>query len=58
MKDDAEIFAEAEHAARAGATRYGMVLSGRGPLSSARETREPIRGGGGWPIEVCLSVGS
>ena len=31
MKSEAEILAEAEHAARAGATRYCMVLSGRGP---------------------------
>ena len=31
MKGDDAIFAEAEKAARAGATRYCMVLSGRGP---------------------------
>ena len=31
MKSDEEIFAEAENAAKAGASRYCMVLSGRGP---------------------------
>ncbi len=37
MKSDEAILAEAEPAAKAGATRYCMVLSGRGPdASSAR----------------------
>ncbi|HVP28948.1 MAG TPA: biotin synthase BioB [Myxococcota bacterium] len=59
MKSDEEIFAEAEHAARAGATRYCMVLSGRGPtLERTRKLAELIRGvKQRWPIEVCLSVG-
>ena len=59
MKSDEEIFAEAEHAARAGATRYCMVLSGRGPtLERTRKLAELIRGvKQRWPVEVCLSVG-
>jgi biotin synthase len=59
MKDDAEIFAEAAHAARAGATRYCMVLSGRGPtLERTKKLADLIRGvKERWPIEVCLSVG-
>jgi biotin synthase len=59
MKDDEEIFAAAEHAARAGATRYCMVLSGRGPtLERTRKLADLIRGvKQRWPIEVCLSVG-
>jgi biotin synthase len=59
MKSDEEIFAEAERAARAGATRYCMVLSGRGPtLDRAQKLAELIRGvKERWPIEVCLSVG-
>ena len=59
MKSDEEIFAEAENAARAGATRYCMVLSGRGPtLERTRKLAERIRGvKSRWPIEVCLSVG-
>lgn len=59
MKSDEEIFAEAERAALAGATRYCMVLSGRGPtLERAQKLAELIRGvKERWPIEVCLSVG-
>jgi biotin synthase len=59
MKSDDEIFAEAEHAARAGATRYCMVLSGRGPtVERTQKLAELIRGvKERWPIEVCLSVG-
>lgn len=59
MKSDEEIFAEAEHAARAGASRYCMVLSGRGPtLERTEKLAELIRGvKQRWPIEVCLSVG-
>jgi biotin synthase len=59
MKSDAEIFAGAESAARAGATRYCMVLSGRGPtLERARRLGELIRQvKQRYPIEVCLSVG-
>lgn len=59
MKRDEEIFAGAEKAARAGATRYCMVLSGRGPTLERTQkladlVREVKRR---WPIEVCLSVG-
>ena len=59
MKPDDAIFAEAEAAARAGASRYCMVLSGRGPtLAATRRLAEVIRGvKQRFPIEVCLSVG-
>jgi biotin synthase len=59
MKSDEEIFAEAERAARAGATRYCMVFSGRGPtLERTRKLAELVRGvKQRFPIEVCLSVG-
>ena len=59
MKSEAEILAEAEHAARAGATRYCMVLSGRGPtLETTRRLAAIVRKvKERWPIEVCLSVG-
>jgi biotin synthase len=59
MKSDAEILAGAERAARAGATRYCMVLSGRGPtLERTRRLAELIRSvKARFPIEVCLSVG-
>ena len=41
MKSDEEILAEAERAVRAGATRYCMVLSGRGPtLERTRKLAE------------------
>jgi biotin synthase len=59
MKSDEEILAEAERAARAGASRYCMVASGRGPslertrrlAALVRKVKERV------PIEVCLSVG-
>jgi biotin synthase len=59
MKSDQEILAGAEQAARAGATRYCMVLSGRGPtLERTRRLAEVIRSvKARYPIEVCLSVG-
>jgi biotin synthase len=59
MKSDEEILAGAEQAARAGATRYCMVLSGRGPtLERTRRLGELIREvKQRYPIEVCLSVG-
>jgi biotin synthase len=59
VKPDAEILAEAEKAARAGATRYCMVLSGRGPsLERTRHLAGLVREiKTRWPIEVCLSVG-
>lgn len=59
MKSEAEILAEAARAAEAGATRYCMVLSGRGPtLSTTRELAALVRKvKERHPIEVCLSVG-
>jgi biotin synthase len=59
MKPDEAIYAEAEAAVRAGASRYCMVLSGRGPsLAATRRLAEVIRGvKQRFPIEVCLSVG-
>jgi len=53
------VLAEAEAAARAGATRYCMVLSGRGPtLKTTRELAGLVREvKERFPIEVCLSVG-
>jgi biotin synthase len=59
MKGDEAILAEAEAAARAGATRYCMVLSGRGPtLERTRKLAGLVREiKTRWPIEVCLSAG-
>lgn len=59
MKSREEILAEAERAARAGATRYCLVLSGRGPtLERTRELAEIVREvKQRFPIGVCLSVG-
>jgi biotin synthase len=59
MKGDADIVAEAERAARAGATRYCMVLSGRGPtLDRTRELAGLVREiKSRFPIEVCVSCG-
>jgi biotin synthase len=59
MKGDAEILAEAENAARAGASRYCMVLSGRGPtLERTRKLAAIIRTvKERYPMEVCLSAG-
>ncbi|MEO2237103.1 MAG: biotin synthase BioB, partial [Candidatus Poseidoniia archaeon] len=59
MKSEAEILAEAEAAARAGASRYCMVMSGRGPtLAGTRRLAEIVRKvKQQYPIEVCLSVG-
>ncbi|CAG0951473.1 biotin synthase [Myxococcaceae bacterium] len=59
MKTDEEVFAEAENAARAGATRYCMVLSGRGPtLERTRKLALLIRRlKDRYPIGFCLSVG-
>jgi len=59
LKSDEEIFAAAERAAEAGASRYCMVLSGRGPtLERTRKLAELIRGvKQRYPIEVCLSAG-
>jgi biotin synthase len=59
MKSDEEILAGAERAARAGASRYCIVLSGRGPtLEGTRRLANVVRRvKDAWPIEVCLSVG-
>jgi len=59
IKSDAEIFAAAEHAAQSGASRYCMVLSGRGPtIARTRKLASLIRElKNRYPIEVCLSAG-
>ena len=59
MKPEAEILAEAEAAARAGASRYCMVMSGRGPtLATTRKLADLVRKvKSEHSIEVCLSVG-
>jgi len=59
IKSDAEIFAAAEHAAKSGASRYCMVLSGRGPtIERTRKLASLIRQlKDRYPIEVCLSAG-
>jgi len=59
MKSEQEILAEAEAAVRAGASRYCMVLSGRGPsLEHTRRLAALVRRvKERFPIEVCLSVG-
>jgi len=59
LKSETEILAGAERAARAGATRYCIVLSGRGPtLARTRELAAIVRRiKERFPIGVCLSVG-
>jgi biotin synthase len=59
MKSDDDILAEAAAAASAGASRYCMVLSGRGPsLERTRKLADLIRRvKQRHPIEVCLSAG-
>lgn len=59
IKPEKEILEEAERAAKAGATRYCMVLSGRGPSTrTARKLAGTIRKvKQAFPIEVCLSAG-
>jgi biotin synthase len=59
MKPDEEILAGAENAARAGASRYCMAFSGRGPtLERTRKLADLIRQmKERYPIEVCLSAG-
>jgi len=59
IKSDAEILAEAERAARAGASRYCMALSGRGlSLERSRKLGGLVREiKSRWPIEVCISAG-
>jgi biotin synthase len=59
MKSDEQILAEAESAAKSGASRYCMVLSGRGPtVDRAKRIGGLVREiKSRWPIEVCLSAG-
>ncbi|MEE3331234.1 MAG: biotin synthase BioB, partial [Myxococcota bacterium] len=59
MKSDDEILAEAEAAAKSGATRYCMVMSGRGPtVAGTKKLADVVRKvKEKYPIEVCLSVG-
>ena len=59
MKSDEAIFAEAERAAKAGAVRYCMAMSGRGPsVEGARKLAGLIRSlKSRYPIELCLSIG-
>ncbi len=59
MKTDDEIFEEAERAAQSGASRYCMVLSGRGPsIERTKKLAGLIKGiKDKYPIEVCLSAG-
>lgn len=59
LKDDEEILRGAEAAAKAGATRYCMVLSGRGPtLERTRKLADLIREvKSRYSIGVCLSAG-
>lgn len=59
MKSDEAILAEAEAAVRSGASRYCMVLSGRGPtVDRTRRIAGLVREiKSRWPIEVCLSAG-
>jgi biotin synthase len=59
MKSDEAILAEAEAAVKTGASRYCMVLSGRGPtIDRTRRIAGVIKEiKSRWPIEVCLSAG-
>ncbi len=59
MKSDEEIFDEAEKAAKAGASRYCMVLSGRGPtLERTKKFAQLIRDlKAKYPVEICVSAG-
>jgi len=59
MKSGGAILAEAESAVRSGASRYCMVLSGRGPtIDRTRRIAGLVREiKSRWPIEVCVSAG-
>ena len=59
MKSDEEILKGAEQAALAGASRYCMALSGRGPtIERTRKLADIIRlVKDRYPIEVCLTAG-
>ncbi|MBF0161735.1 MAG: biotin synthase BioB [Magnetococcales bacterium] len=58
-KSEEEILAEAEAACQAGAYRYCMVLSGRGPNEERVVQMASLvrRIKARWPMEVCLSAG-
>ncbi|MEO5363380.1 MAG: biotin synthase BioB [Magnetococcus sp. DMHC-8] len=58
-KDEEEILADAGHACQAGAFRYCMVLSGRGPHPDRLTWMAGLvrRIKARWPMEVCLSAG-
>ncbi len=59
LKPESEILAEAERAYHAGAYRYCLVMSGRGPspkrVAHLAQLIQTIKAR--YPIEVCLSVG-
>ena len=59
IKSESEILEEAKRAAEAGASRYCMVLSGRGPsLRRTQKLAQLIRQvKEQYPIEVCVSAG-
>jgi biotin synthase len=59
MKSDQEILKEAEQAALAGASRYCLALSGRGPtIERTRKLANVIRQvKDRYPVEVCLTAG-
>jgi biotin synthase len=59
LKGDDEIMAEAAAAAAAGASRYCMVMSARGPsIETTHKLADLVRKvKASHPIEVCLSVG-
>lgn len=59
MKSDDELLAAAEAAARAGASRYCMAISGRGPtIQRAQQLAGLVRKiKERYPIEICISGG-
>jgi len=59
MKSDEELLAAAELAAKAGASRYCMAISGRGPsVQRARQLAGIVRKiKDRYPIEICISGG-
>lgn len=59
IKDDAEILEEARRAYEAGAHRYCMVFSGRGPNSKRTETLSRLirKIKSAYNLEVCVSAG-
>ncbi len=59
IKSDEEILSEAARAAKAGASRYCMVLSGRAPTDRRVERLATLirKLKDRFPIELCLSVG-